>query len=55
MARSDSLTRAYLTHLVDSGQRVSGKAGLELGRRMRGEQPVRPCPKDCQFCAEEGR
>ncbi len=43
----------YRIHLVDSGQTIIGKAGLEIGRRMRGEPPVRPCPKGCPFCFEE--
>ena len=42
---------AYLVHRVDSGQTTGGKAGLEVGRRMRGEEPVRPCPASCEFCA----
>ncbi len=41
---------AYRTHLVDSGQTRDGALGLEVGRRMRGEKPVRPCRKGCEFC-----
>ena len=43
---------AYFVHLVDSGQTRLGALGLEVGRRMRGETPVRPCPKGCEFCKE---
>ncbi len=46
---------AYLVHLVDSGQSRLGALGLEVGRRMRGETPVRPCPTSCQFCEAERR
>ncbi len=41
---------AYFVHLVDSGQTRLGALGLECGRRMRGEKPVRPCPAACEFC-----
>ncbi len=45
-----SRTLAYLVHLVDSGQTRNGALGLECGRRMRGEESVRRCPKGCEFC-----
>ena len=43
-------SRAYLVHRVDSGQTRLGALGLEVGRRMRGEKPARPCRKGCEFC-----
>ena len=46
-------TLAYAIHRVDSGQTPNGALGLAVGRRMRGEEPVRPCPAGCRFCAEE--
>ena len=46
-------TLAYLVHRVDSGETRDGALGLECGRRMRGEKPVRPCPKGCEFCKGE--
>ena len=46
-------TLAYLIHLVDSGRSIGGAEGLYVGRRMRGEEPVRPCALGCEFCAEE--
>ena len=48
-------TLAYLIHLVDSGRSISGAVGLYVGRRMRGEEPVRPCPAGCEFCKVEAR
>ena len=44
---------AYMVHRVDSGQTSEGALGLAVGRKMRQEEPVRPCPIDCPFCAEE--
>ena len=46
-------TLAYAIHLVDSGRSIGGAEGLYVGRRMRGEEPMRPCPADCRFCKEE--